>query len=293
VDAPGIQRILKAGKEAARQNLKLAGGLNMRHSQATAEAIEQIHGGKIGDVITTWAYRLHGPVGFKPRQAGMNELGFQVSNYCNFTWLNGSFLLDWLIHNIDVGCWLKNDWPASVQGMGGRQVRTEPDQLFDHYAAEYSFGDGTRMETQGRHISGCFDFWGVFVQGATGCAVLGEGQAVSRIFKGHKADNANLIWRYKGPQVDSHQVELDLLFDAIRNDKPYNEAERCAKSCLTGIMGRMACETGKTITWEEALNSKQELAPGLENFNKDSHPPVLPDANGHYPVAMPGQTPFV
>ena len=55
-------------------------------------------------------------------------------------------------------------------------------------------------------------------------------------------------------------------------------------------MGRMACESGKKITWDEALASNIELAPGLENYTWDSNPPVMPDANGQYPIAMPGQT---
>jgi hypothetical protein len=55
-------------------------------------------------------------------------------------------------------------------------------------------------------------------------------------------------------------------------------------------MGRMACESGRLITWEEALQSNLELAPGLEHYTADSNPPPLPDANGRYPVAMPGQT---
>jgi len=80
------------------------------------------------------------------------------------------------------------------------------------------------------------------------------------------------------------------LFDAIRKDKPYNEAERSAKSNLAAIMGRMACESGQKITWDEAMNSNIELAPGLDAFTKDSNPPVMLDANGHYPVAKPGQT---
>jgi hypothetical protein len=99
-----------------------------------------------------------------------------------------------------------------------------------------------------------------------------------------------VIWNYTGEARDQYQVEHDLLFDAIRNDRPYNETERCAKSCLTAIMGRMACESGKVVTWEEALNSNLELAPGLENLTLDSPAPVMPDANGHYPVAVPGQT---
>jgi hypothetical protein len=82
-----------------------------------------------------------------------------------------------------------------------------------------------------------------------------------------------------------------LLFDAIRNDKPYNETERCAKSCLTAIMGRMACESGQEIKLEDAMASNVELAPGLEKISSlDDPAPVSSDANGHYPIAMPGTT---
>jgi len=290
VDAPGIRRVLQTGEAAAKQNLKVASGLMSRHYKPLEEAIDKIHGGAIGEVITAWAYRMHGPVGLSPRQPGMKELAYQIVNYSNFTWLNGSFIQDWLIHNIDVCCWAKNAWPISVQGMGGRQVRQEPDQLFDHYVAEYIFPDGTRLMAQARHMTQCWDFFGDVIQGTTGLAVLGEGQPKPRLFKGHHQTSQNLLWSYEGPECDHYQREQDLLFDAIRNDKPYNETERSAKSCLTAMMGRMACESGKQITWEEALASKIELAPGLENYTWDSNPPAMPDANGKYPVAMPGQT---
>jgi myo-inositol 2-dehydrogenase / D-chiro-inositol 1-dehydrogenase len=290
VDAPGTRRVLNAGKLAQEKNVKIAAGLMSRHSKSLEAAIEQIHNGAIGDVLMCWAYRMHGPVGFAPKQAGMNELAHQIANYSNYTWLNGSFFVDWLIHNIDVCCWAKNDWPVSVQGMGGRQVRQEPDQLFDHYCAEYTFADGTRFVGQGRHINKCFDFWGAVIQGAKGSAVLGEGQPKPRLFKGHKTTSENVIWSYQGPASDAYQNEHDLFFDAIRNNKPYNETERAAKSCFTAIMGRMACESGALITWDEALASSVELAPGLDKYTWKSDPPALPDANGHYPVAIPGQT---
>jgi myo-inositol 2-dehydrogenase / D-chiro-inositol 1-dehydrogenase len=290
VDAPGIRRVLKAGQLADQKNLKIAGGLMSRHYQPLEEAVELIHGGRIGEVITAWAYRMHGPVGLTPRRPGMSELAFQVANYSNFTWLNGSFIVDWLIHNIDVCCWVKDAWPVSVQGMGGRQVRTEPDQLFDHYAAEYHFPDGTRLHVQGRHMNRCWGFFGCIIHGASGSAVLGEGIAQPRLFKGHQQTSEQIAWRYRGPDRDQYQVEQDRLFDAIRNDRPYNEAERSAKACLTAIMGRMACESGEMITWDAALSSDLELAPGLDQFTMDSRPPVIPDAQGQYPVAMPGQT---
>ncbi len=291
VDVPGVRRIMKAGEAARRKNLKVAGGLMSRHYLPLEEAVEKIHDGLIGDVLTCWAYRVHGPVGIRPRQAGMSELAHQIRNYCNFTWLNGSFILDWLIHNLDVCCWVKGAWPVSAQGQGGRQVRREPDQMFNHFAVEYTFADGTRLMAQARHMPGCWDFFGDVIHGTKGSAILGEGITDPRIYQGYRQGRGNLLWQYKGPHCVHYQREHDLLFDAIRRDKPYNEADRCAKSCLTGIMGRMAAESGREITWDEAFHSAVELAPGLEKITSmDAPPPVVPDAEGRYPIAMPGVT---
>ena len=290
VDAPGVHRVLRAGAEAAKKNLKIAGGLMSRHYRPLEEAVQQIHNGLIGEVITCWAYREHGPVGFAARGAGESEMALQIKNYSCFTWLNGSFLLDWLIHNLDVCCWVKGGWPVSAQGQGGRQARNAPDQLFDHYAVEYSFADGTRLFAQGRHMDGTWGFFGDVIHGAKGSAVLGEGVSRPQIFKGYHPAKEQVIWDYKGPGCNHYQTEHDLLFAAIRQDKPYNEAERCAYAAMTGILGRMAAESGKEVTWEQAMASPLVLAPSLDTMTMDSPAPVVPDAQGRYPVAIPGMT---
>jgi len=290
VDAPGIRRVLKAGEEATKKNLKIAGGLMSRHYQPLEDAVARIHDGMIGEVITAWAYREHGPVGFSPKSPNENDLAHQIRNYSCYTWLNGSFLLDWLIHNLDVCCWVKDAWPVSAQGQGGRQVRTEADQLFDHYAVEYSFGDGTRLFAQGRHQANTWGFFGDVIHGAKGSAVLGEGIPQPKIYKGHQQSAENQIWEYQGPPCNQYQKEHDLLFAAIREDKPYNETERCAYAAMTGILGRMAAESGQLITWEQALASDLELAPGLDQYTMGSDAPVKADEQGRYPIALPGIT---
>ena len=68
----------------------------------------------------------------------------------------------------------------------------------------------------------------------------------------------------RGRRANPYQVEHDLLFEAIREDKPYNEADRSAKAAMAGILGRMAAESGKGIAWDEAIASNLELAPGLD-----------------------------
>ncbi len=290
VDAPGIRRVLQAGEAAERRNLKVAGGLMSRHNIPLQQAIDKLHAGQIGDIITCWAYREHGPVGIKPKTPDTSELAHQIRNYSCFTWLNGSFILDWLIHNLDVCCWAKGSWPVSAQGQGGRQQRRVPDPMFDHFAVEYSFEDGTRMFAQGRHMVSCWSFFGDVIHGASGSAVLGEGISTPRIYKGHKQTRENLIWQYDGPPANPYQVEHDRLFEAIRNDTPYNETQRCAYSAMTGILGRMAAESGKMIRWDEAMESTVELAPGLEQITWKSDPPTKPDPQGQYPVALPGLT---
>ena len=291
VDAPGIRRVLQAGQEATRKNLKVAGGLMSRHYKPLEEAVQFIHDGGIGEVITEWAYRMHGPVGLGAK-GNMKELAYQISNYSCYTWLNGSFIVDWLIHNIDVCCWAKNALPVSAQGMGGRIARTEPDQLYDHYMVEYFFGDGAHLYAQGRHINKCWDIFSDFAHGSKGSAVIMENlaRAHSRLYKNQDMKRENETWRYSGPLPDPYQVEHDLLFDAIRNDKPYHEAERGAKACLVAIMGRMACESGQMVTWDDALNSNLELAPNLDRLTWDSEPPVKAGPDGRYPLAIPGLT---
>jgi predicted dehydrogenase len=291
VDGPGVRRVLAAGSKADEKGLKIAGGLMSRHYTPLEDAVKRVHDGAIGDVITCWAYREHGPVGFTPKPDDWTELAHQIRNYHGYTWVNGSFLLDWLIHNLDVCCWVKDAWPVSAQGQGGRQVRDKADQVFDHYAVEYKFPDGTRLFGQGRHMLDCWGFFGDVIHGTKGAAVLGEGIKVPRIYKSHKESKDNVLWQYDGPSVNAYDIEHQLLFDAIRNNKPYNETERSAYAALTGILGRMAAESGKEVTWEQALNSELVLAPGLDDITSFDDPaPVQPDENGQYPIAMPGFT---
>jgi len=262
-----------------------------RHKRSMQEAIEQIHNGIIGDVMTCWAYRMHGPIPFSERRENESILSHQIRNYHNYTWLNGSPFLDWLIHNLDVCCWAKGAYPAVAQGQAARRVRKEKDQVCDQYAVEYSFADGTRFHAQGQFIQEAWHCFQTTIHGASGCAILGEGIDRPRIYRGHNPEAHNMIWEYTGPPFrGEYQFEHDVLFDAIRNDKPHNEAERCAHTTMVGILGRLACDSGQQITWEDAFKSDKSLANVDVLTSFDSPAPVQPDANGDYPLPVPGQT---
>jgi hypothetical protein len=164
--------------------------------------------------------------------------------------------------------------------------------MFDHYAVEYTYPDGAKLYAQARHITKCYDIFSDFAHGAKGSAVIMENLATPkpRIYRNHVQTPENEVWRYKGPEPNPYQREHDLFFEAIRRDQAYNEADRCAKAVMTAILGRMAVYSGQLVTFEQAMASNLELAPGLEKLTLESEAPVMPDAQGRYPIAIPGQT---
>ena len=86
-----------------------------------------------------------------------------------------------------------------------------------------------------------------------------------------------------------YQNEWDELVKAIRNNKPYNEVKRGINASLVCNMGRMAAHTGQEITFDQVLNSDHEFGVGVDKLTMGSPSPLMPEANGRYPIPMPGQ----
>jgi predicted dehydrogenase len=288
VDIPGLKRIEAASKLADQKNLKLACGLMWRHNPPHEETVKRIQDGMIGEITHMRTYRMESAIPFVSKRSDETELAHQIRNYSSFTWTNGSFFLDWCIHNIDILCWAKNEWPESAIGMGGRTSNTVPGQVFDHQHVEYFFKDGISMNGYARHMKGTPCFYSDFVLGTKGMAVILGG---FKIMKNCSFDSSNeIVWKHAGSKVNPYLKEHQLLNDAIRNDKPYNEGHRAAKAGLAGIMGRMAFESGQHIWSDKAYESKIELFPSIDNITWETPAPVQPDANGFYPYAIPGKT---
>ncbi len=87
-----------------------------------------------------------------------------------------------------------------------------------------------------------------------------------------------------------YDIEHQELFAAIRSGNTINNGEYMAKSTMLAILGRMVDYTGQKLTWDQAINSQEVLAPARYAF--DANPPTMPDKDGRYSVAMPGRTKF-
>lgn len=292
-DAPGLRRLLQAGEAAKKKNLKIAAGLQCRHSVNRQALIKRIRDGQLGDLQLIRAYRMHpvGPMREKPKD--YNELLWQIRNFTRFFWVSGGLFAEMNIHQIDEICWLKDDWPVSAIGIGGRMANSpNRGQGFDSIAIEWTFRDGTKATDSVRWLGGhSFTQFATFAHG-TRCAAQFSGNVhlgTTRQYRDQRIAKDNIVWEAPKEQYTPWDAEWNVLLDSIRNDKPQNEVQRAAYTNFTDLMGRAAVHSGKEITWDEMVNSKFQFYPNIDQLDYDSAPPVAADERGYYPVPVPGQ----
>ena len=278
VDAPGVRSVLATCEEAQRKNLSVVSGLCLRYSYGFQETIKRIHDGALGEIRALQANDFRGPIWVKPRQPGWTDMEWQMRNWYYFTWLGGDFNVEQHVHFLDVCAWImKNQYPVSAVGLGGRQARTGPEfgNIYDHHSVIYEYANGVKLFSQCRQQAGCRNDMSSHVLGEKGAAEVSERRL--RI-------TAGVPWTYEGKKNEFYQTEHDELFAGIRNGKSINNGDYMAKSTLQAIMGRMATYTGQLITWDQAMNSTEDLSP--KRYGWDAEPPPSP-------IAIPGLTKLV
>jgi predicted dehydrogenase len=273
VDGPGVRSVIESARLAKEKNLNLVSGFCYRYDPPKREAIRRIHDGAIGKVLAIHCNYLTGTIWHVERKPDMSDMEWQMRNWYYFTWLSGDHIVEQHVHNLDKAAWvLKDEYPIAATGVGGRQVRTDPKfgHIFDHHAVIFEYKSGPKVFSFCRQNKNCAQDVSDHIMGSEGSCQLMK----------HAITGPN-EWAYRGESVDMYQVEHNELFAAIRAGKTINDGEFMAKSTLMAILGRMATYTGKRVTWNQALNSKENLMP--EKLDMAISLPMPP-------VAMPGTT---
>jgi myo-inositol 2-dehydrogenase / D-chiro-inositol 1-dehydrogenase len=281
-DATGIRNVLAANEEAKSKNLRIGTGLQRHHQAGYVETVNRLHDGAIGDIVAGRCYWNQGALWVHPRESGWTDLEYQIRNWYQFPWLCGDHIVEQHVHNLDVINWVLGEHPVAAVGMGGRQVRTGPEygEIFDHFAVDYEYPNGVHVLSMCRQIPGCENSVSEAVQGTRGNCQVNSYTHDTYTMNGKKTWRRG---RHPG-DIDPYVQEHTDLIAAIRAGKAYNELQSTAESTLTAIMGRMSTYTGKKVTWDKALHSKEDLMPTNLAWNMS-----LPEP----PIAVPGKTPLV
>jgi predicted dehydrogenase len=277
VDGPGVRSVLATCEKAKQKGLSVVSGLCLRYSDGFRESIDRVHNGAIGEIRMLAANDYRGPIWEKQRQPDWSDMEWQMRNWYYYTWLSGDFNVEQHVHFLDICTWLMGEqYPVRCVGSGGRQVRTGPQfgHINDHFSIGYEYANGTRLVSHCRQMPGCYNDMSVQALGTKGTADLSERKFTIR---------GATEWVRPGKDNAFYQTEHDELFASIRKGTPINNGDYMAKSTLIAIMGRMAAYTGKQITWEMALNSKENLSPDRYEWGSMPEPTV----------AIPGVTAFV
>jgi predicted dehydrogenase len=283
-DPEGVKRVLVAAAEAKTKKLNVVVGLQRHYQNSYRELFKRKD--MIGDITSAQAWWNNDGVWVKPRKEGQTEMEYQMRNWYYFNWLCGDHITEQHIHNLDVINWFKGGYPVKAQGMGGREVRKGKDhgEIFDHHFVEFTYADGSILNSQCRHIpktSAKVDELLIGTKGKIYC-----GAANIRDHQG------NVMYQFdKKTENNGYQNEHVELFAAIaKGEYKFADAENGAKSTMTSILGRMATYSGQVVEWDKALNCGLNLQPAA--YTWDTLPKSLPDADGKYKIAVPGVTRF-
>ena len=278
VDATGVREVLEAGKLAREKGLGVVAGTQNRHDEAYQETIKRLHDGAVGHIHTCRTYFNGGRVWVVERQEGWSDLEWQIRNWPHHTWVSGDHIVEQHIHSLDAANWVLGGHPVSARALGGRQVHDSDlyGNVYDHFAVEYEYENGTRMLSQCRQMDNCETLIATLADGTEGRA-----DCRGRIW----GPDGKRAWRYRNREAPNpYEQEHVALIQSIREGNPLNETETVAEATLTAIMGRESAYSGKTVTWEEVLASKQDLSPAAYDFKV-----ALPIG----PVPKPGHYEFV
>jgi predicted dehydrogenase len=280
-DAPGLRSVMESVKAAKEKQLSILAGFCWRYDFARREFYKRIHEGAIGDIRSIYATYYTGPVKPMPPQSekpsGMGDMEWQLRNWYNFVWLSGDGYVEQACHSVDKVAWAMRDVPPlKAVAVGGRGTPNNQGNIFDHMFVVYEYANDVRAFVGQRQVANCFSENSDYLTGSKGIAKIPGWQA--------PYIKAEQTWRYNGPKSDMYQNEHDEFFAGLRSGKHIFDGEWMTTSTLMGIMGRMAAYTGKEVSWEEALNSQENLVPEPMDWKtKVAYPPM----------AMPGFTKFV
>jgi predicted dehydrogenase len=275
-DCMGAQKVMRLAKLSEEKKLTVMIGAQRRSQQEYVETIDRIQNGAIGEIVATYANWVSGPVMKGAEYENRTEAGsleWQQRAWYQHVWICGDQIVEQHLHNIDVINWVMGDHPVSVVASGGAVWRPENrlyGNIYDHCFADFVYANGVRMTSHCRQYPNA---------GRDGNGV----RRVSELVVGTKgrSDCRDMGQPGTNPYVQEH---IDMMASILGTGPYQNRAMAVAESTMTAIMGREAAYSGQEITWDMAMNSKQDLTP------KD---PSLGETFAIPPRPVPGEYKFV
>ena len=248
VDVAGCKRVMKAA-DSARPGLNVSVGFQQRYGWTYKQARTVLESGGLGQVRQAEAHFLKGPItGNEPVRKRPVTMLEKVREWKHWRDLYGDIIVETYCHSIDVLNWFLGDQhPLKAVGDGGRTIRKDGD-MTDHVTIAYEYPNEIQATLVGSHITPPF-FREVHER------IYGSDSMIemARHYWKHYRGRDDVLHEEPPRNIDHDSVEAFLM--RVAEGKTENVGIRGAESTLTAILGRMAMDTGRTVTWDEMMQS--------------------------------------
>jgi myo-inositol 2-dehydrogenase / D-chiro-inositol 1-dehydrogenase len=247
LDVAGCKRVIRAADSADRK-LNITFGFQQRYGQVYQKAKALLDSGAIGAIRMAHAHWIKGALGNNNQPtAPPQTYEEKIRQWHVWRDVFGDIIVETYVHGIDVLNWFLGGRPTSAYGSGGRTVEKRGD-ISDHVDVSFTYADNVQAVLTGAQLTPAFY------------------RSVNEQFFGASSviETAREYWtHYRGrndtvTEKSPREITIDSLEEFVRRiaeAKPENTGVRAAESTLTAIMGRMAIDQKREITWEEMMSS--------------------------------------
>ena len=246
VDVAGCKRVMKAA-DSAKRSQTITFGFQQRYGGVYVKAKQFLESGGIGKIrevhgeFLKFALKGDEPVPPLPR----NEKE-KLEQWKLWRATFGEVIVETYVHNLDAINWFLGARPLKAVGTGGRTVEKRGD-LLDHLSVTYDYPDKVQMTFIGSQMTPKFF----------------RSNRERYIGDNGFLETAREYWTYNtgtGPVTEkaTHDITVDALTEFARRvaeGKPENAGVRAAESTLTAILGQMAIDRKREVTWDEMMRS--------------------------------------
>ncbi|MDQ3252702.1 MAG: Gfo/Idh/MocA family oxidoreductase [Acidobacteriota bacterium] len=269
VDVSGCRSVAADGEKAKAQNLSVVVGLQRHYSKAYRKCKELIDGGAIGDVIMTHSAWDTDEI-WKDRRGKRadwpSQMDYEVRYWYFFKWLSGDHIVEQSIHNIDVVSWMLNAHPTKASGIGGRYIKRDIGNIWDHFNIAYEYPNGVLANHTCVQIDGVRPDVSETIRGTKGTFTTtagkgGTGGARIEGVRGRKDPETPVIYKYEGTDDKHYDQEAEAFVKSVKGEGEHRDDTKYGvESTFTTILGREAAYQGGTITWDKLWNSGDKLS---------------------------------
>ncbi len=266
VDVPGSLDFQASGGRAQAKSLSFWADYQTRARPVFQELAARLARGDIGKIAMAQIVYYAGRPWVDRSTPGMDAGQKRIVNWIGDRVISGDVIVEQNVHVLDMANWFLGGHPVRAIGAGGRTswagTRSDTGDAWDHFAVTFWYPDDVHASFSSNQLTDRFSDLCVRCFGIHGCADTHYGGLV-RV----TSDDKTKVWT--GADKDDTFTggciaNVMNFIESIRLGKPINNAVTAVESNLTGILGRMAAYTERTVTWAEMLASTERWEANLE-----------------------------